>query len=138
MTNHDNPVLEPYVKRIRQITSDARSETGLQIKLEALLAELLTEFGITYKPSINETLKSQGLSQADSARPDSLFGHVVLDYKAPNLLSPARELSIAKGQIEGYLNAASGGRAEDSLRWAGILWDGSSLCFCHSDGAAWV
>src|SRR5882672_7895393 len=100
-------MLEQYVQRIEQITRDARSETSLQIKLEHLLAELLEHHGITYNPFVNETLKSQGLSQVDSTRPDSLFGHVVLDYKSPRLFSSARELSKAKQQIEGYLNVSS-------------------------------
>jgi hypothetical protein len=137
MTDPASPVLGKYVERIRQYTRETRSETALQIKLEPFLEELLNEFGIEYKPSVNETLKSQGLSQADSTRPDSLFGHVVLDYKSPNLFSSAKELSKAKQQIEGYLNAASGNtHGVESLRWAGIVWDGSSLCFCHSDGVA--
>lgn len=132
-------MLGPYVERIRQSTREARSEGGLQVKLEPLFADLLKEYEILYRPSVNETLKSQGLSQVDSTRPDSLFGHVVLDYKAPRLLSSARELTKAKQQIEGYLDETSGGASNpESLRWAGILWDGASLCFCHSDGQAWA
>jgi hypothetical protein len=96
-------LLEDYVQKIDAITRQARSETSLQIKLEHSLSELLAQFNIPYEPSVNETLKSQGLSQVDSTRPDSLFGHVVLDYKAPRLLSADRELKKAKQQIEGYL-----------------------------------
>jgi hypothetical protein len=132
-------MLEQFVERIDLITRHAKSETSLQIKLEPLLAELLGNFDISYNPSVNETLKSLGLSQVDSTRPDSLFGHVVLDYKAPNLLLAPKELLIAKQQIEGYLNSTSGGATEpEGLKWAGILWDGASLCFAHSDGRAWV
>ncbi len=132
-------MLEQYLERIKEITREARSETSLQIKLEPLLTELLGRFDITYKPSVNETLKSLGLSQVDSTRPDSLFGHVVLDYKAPGLLSSPRDLAKSKQQIEGYLDSASGGaNQQESVLWAGILWDGASLCFCHSDGHNWV
>lgn len=132
-------LLEKYVQRIRQVTREARSEGSLQVSLEPLLVELLRHFGVAYRPSVNETLKSLGISQTDSTRPDSLFGHVVLDYKAPRLLSSPKELSGAKEQIEGYLDSASGGPVrEESLLWAGILWDGASLCFCHSDGHGWV
>src|SRR5271165_6743537 len=81
--HRDSRMLEQYVKRIERITLEARSETSLQVKLEPLLTDLLREFKITYKASVNETLKSLGISQADSTRPDSLFGHVVLDYKSP-------------------------------------------------------
>jgi hypothetical protein len=132
-------MLGEYVERIRKITREARSETSLQIKLEPLLTELLVHFGVAYNPSVNETLGSLGLSQVDSTRPDSLFGHVVLDYKAPRLLSSPRELSTAKQQIEGYLDSVSGGASRpEGLLWAGVLWDGACLCFCHSDGHQWI
>lgn len=87
-------MLEKFLERFQEASDESRSETALQVRLEALLAELLSAYGISYKPSVNETLKSLGLSQVDSTRPDSLFGHVVLDYKAPRLLSSAKELSM--------------------------------------------
>jgi len=104
-----------------------------------LLSELLAAFDIPYEPSVNETLKSQGLSQADSTRPDSLFGHVVLDYKAPRLLATPKEFQKAKQQIEGYLDAVTGAdHLVECQKWGGILWDGASLAFCHSNGQTWV
>ncbi len=131
-------MLKQYVERISNVTREARSEGGLQIGLEALLNELLGKFNIAYKPSVNETLKSLGLSQVDSTRPDSLFGHVVLDYKAPRLLSSPGELQKAKQQIESYLDSVTGADYRgEGLKWAGILWDGASLCFCHSNGRLW-
>lgn len=132
-------MFEQYVQRIQTITREARSETGLQIKLEQLLAELLGRHEIAYAPSVNETLKRQRLSQVDSTRPDSLFGHVVLDYKSPELLSSAREFLAAKRQIEAYLDSVTGGgHASGGPAWSGVLWDGKSLAFCHSNGRAWA
>jgi len=131
-------MLEEYVQKIEAITRQARSESGLQIKLEQLLSELLGDFDIPYNPSVNESLRSQGLSQVDSTRPDSLFGHVVLDYKAPRLLTAPREFQKAKRQIEEYLNSVTGpDHAGESQKWAGILWDGASIAFCHSNGQTW-
>ncbi|HJX52409.1 MAG TPA: N-6 DNA methylase [Polyangia bacterium] len=132
-------MLDRYVERIGTITKQARSGAGLQVRLEPLLSELLARFDVRYSPSVNETLRSQGRSRVDSTRPGSLFGHVVLDYKAPRLLSAARELRKAKLQIEGYLNGAAGdARSSQGLTWAGMLCDGASLCFCHFSGQAWV
>lgn len=132
-------MLDEYVKRIDAITLKAGSETALQIKLEQLLSELLAAFDISYEPSVNETLKSQGLSQADSTRPDSLFGHVVLDYKTPRLLATPKEFQKAKQQIEDYLDAVTGAdHLVECQKWGGILWDGASLAFCHSNGQTWV
>src|SRR5437870_2236831 len=98
-------MLQEYVDRVQKITREARSEASLQIKLEQLLTELLALHEIPYAPSVNETLKSQGLSQVDSTRPDSLFGHVVLDYKSPNLLSSSRHVLKSQQQMEAYLNS---------------------------------
>lgn len=132
-------MLDRYVERIATITRQVRSEAALQVRLEPLLSELLARFDVRYSPSVNETLKSQGRSRVESTRPDSLFSHIVLDYKAPRLLSAARELRKAKQRIEGYLNGAAGdARSSQGLTWAGILCDGASLCFCHSNGQAWV
>jgi hypothetical protein len=132
-------MLQQFVEQIRQAVRVAHSETGLQIRLEPILVDLLGRFNVPYNPAANETLKSLGLSQVDSSRPDSLFGHVVLDYKTPGLLSSPRELIAAKKQIEGYLDGSSHGADWPEARaWSGILWDGESLCFCHSDGKAWV
>jgi hypothetical protein len=97
-------MLEQYVKKIEDITRKSGTETSLQIKLELVLTQLLALYGVAYEPFVNETLKAQGLSQVDSTRPDSLFGHVVLDYKAPSLLSTAKQFQKAKLQIEAYLN----------------------------------
>jgi len=124
-------MLDRYLRAIVEITRQARSETALQIKLEHLLSRLLADFDIPYQPFANETLKSQGLSQVDSTRPDSLFGHVVLDYKAPRLLiTSGKELRKAQEQVERYLDSVTGkDHAEDAQRGAGVLWDGASLCF---------
>lgn len=132
-------MLERYVQEIEAITRQARSEAGLQIKLEHLLSELLGHFEISYEPSVNETLKSHGLSQVDSTRPDSLFGHVVLDYKSPRLLAVPKEFQKAKQQIEGYLDSVTGAdHPVECEKWSGILWDGASLAFCHSNGQTWA
>jgi hypothetical protein len=130
------------VQKVRRIAETAHSEAKLQVELEPILKELLAAHGISYDPAVNETLSSLGLSQVSSDRPDSLFGHVVLDYKAPGVLSNARELSEAKGKIENYLNTVTDGgptfNPAECSKWAGILWDGFHLTFCHSSGLVWT
>ena len=134
-------MLEGYVKQIQKITKRARSEAKLQGKLDNILKDLLSNFSIDYDPAVNETLKSLGLSQVDSDRPDSLFGHVVLDYKAPYLLQSEKNLLESKRQIEGYLDSVTGGGHDvnpvECNKWAGILWDGAHLVFCHSSRQEW-
>lgn len=136
----DYALLNSYVTRIRRIAERAGSESKLEGELNQLLKELLGKHGIPYDPAVNETLKSLGLSQVSSDRPDSLFGHVVLDYKKPGLLATPAEVAKAKRKVTGYLDTASGGHdaaPEECLKWAGIVWDGYEILFCHSDGSGW-
>jgi len=90
-------LLYSIVQRIKRIAGTAGSEAKLQIGLEPLLKELLAIPGIRYNPVVNETLRSLGYSQVSSDRPDSLFGHVVLDYKNPGTLAVPQKLADAKG-----------------------------------------
>jgi hypothetical protein len=135
-------LLYSIVKRVRRIAETAGPEAKLQVELEPILRDLLAEHGISYNPAVNETLSKLGLSQVSSDRPDSLFGHVVLDYKAPGVLSNARELAEAKGKIERYLNTVTNGgpmfNPAECSKWAGVLWDGFHLIFCHSAQLAWT
>jgi hypothetical protein len=132
-------MLEQYVERIKAAAAGSRTEGALQVRLEPLLTELLANFGVRYKPAVNESLAALRLSQADSGRPDSLFGHVILDYKTPGLLARTAELLRAQDQVGRYLDAVTGGRAaEERAQWAGVLWDGPNFCHCHWDGQRWV
>ena len=134
--------LELYLKRIKDATNTARTESKLEIELHQILKELLSEFGVKYDPYVDETLKSMGLSQINADRPDGVFGHIVYDYKAPNLLLKTNELIKAKEQIIRYLDGVTkGGHAnmpEECRKWIGYLWDGASLFFCKSDGTYWI
>lgn len=137
-------MLDEYANQVCRIARQGGSEAKLQGELDTLLREMLRRYGIDYDPYVNETFKalgfSVGISQIDSLRPDSLFGHVVLDYKKAGVLSVPRQMVQAKEQVEGYLNTVSGGHdvaPDECQEWAGVLWDGFKIIFCHSDGTAW-
>lgn len=133
--------LKLYLNRIKTATNTSRSESKLQIELHQILKELLSEFGVKYDPYVDETLQSSGLAQINADRPDGVFGHIVYDYKAPNLLENPKNLINAKKQIIRYLDAVTKGghdnSPEECSKWIGYLWDGASLCFCKSDGKSW-
>ena len=124
-----------------RIAETSGSEAKLQIGLETLLKDLLSQNGIDYDPAVDETLSKLGLSKVSSDRPDSLFGFVVLDYKEPGLLKNQHKLDKAKEQIERYLNEVTEGGPTFSpgevTKWAGVLWDGYHLTFCHAVGLEW-
>ncbi len=134
-------ILELIYKQIasdvRRIAETSGSEAKLQIELEAKLKELLASNGIEYSPAVDESLKKLGFSRVSSGRPDSMFGHVVLDYKEPGLLGNNTELEKSKTQIERYLNEVSKDESEDASKWAGVLWDGFHITFCRRVGTEW-
>uniref|UniRef100_A0A7V3N4D7 DNA methylase adenine-specific domain-containing protein n=1 Tax=candidate division CPR3 bacterium TaxID=2268181 RepID=A0A7V3N4D7_UNCC3 len=133
--------LSPYIFRIKKATDSCRSEAKLEIELHQILRELLGEFGIKFDPYVDETLQNMGLAQINADRPDGVFGHIVYDYKSPNLLNKPKELLKAKEQIVKYLDGVTNGghtnNPEECSKWIGYLWDGSSLFFCTSTGNSW-
>lgn len=135
-------IYKKAAKKVHDIAESAGSESKLQIGLEEILRDLLAHNGIVYDPSVNESLSSLGFSQMSSDRPDSLFGHVVLDYKEPGLLRNPSLFQKSRIQVERYLNEVSGGgpleNPGEAEKWAGILWDGIYLSYCHASGDAWI
>lgn len=132
--------LANYITRIEQIARKAKSESKLEGEFNQILKECLHEFGISFDPRVNETLKSMGLSQIDADRPDGVFGHIVYDYKAPGVLSSVRDLQEAKNQIERYLDRITGGHnnAPDACAaWFGYVTDGRELVYCRSNRRLW-
>jgi hypothetical protein len=134
-------IYEIAAQKVLRIAETAGSEAKLQIGLEPILQGLLAQHRIKYDPAVNESLTRLGFSQMSSERPDSLFGHVVLDYKDPGLLARPQELAKAESQVESYLNEVTDGGPSfnpgESAKWAGVLWDGYHLTFCHATGLEW-
>ena len=132
--------LKDYIERIARLTQKAKSESKLEGEFNQILKECLNDFGITFDPHVNETLKSMGLSQIDADRPDGVFGHIVYDYKAPGVLSSAKDLQDAKDQVERYLNRITGGHLrvpESCAAWFGYITDGRTLVYCRSNRLSW-
>ena len=103
-----------FVAQVHAAARGATSEAALQFALDGLLRQLLAEYGVNYRPTINTGLSAVGLSEVSSDRPDSLFGHVILDYKLPGSLSQTPKLAASKEQIERYLNEVTqGGPAQN-------------------------
>jgi N-6 DNA Methylase len=132
-------------EKINRAATRARgSELELQGEVDGYLREYLKAFGIDYDPEVNKHLQISDYSA--TGRPDSLFGHIVLDYKAPGVLKTAAGLRKAKNQVvEDYLNPAcsrSGAFDPDEAeKWAGILLDGRSITFVTFNGVdewAWA
>ena len=114
------------------------SETQLQGEIDAHLRATLNRFEIDYNPQVNLGLRR---SYATGGRPDSLFGHVVLDYKAPGVLATAGGFADARRQVaEGYLVPICTREGSldltESSKWVGVLLDGRQIAFATFDGVA--
>ena len=132
--------LSDYITRINEVVRKAKSESKLEGEFNQILKECLSEFGISFDPHVNETLKSMGLSQIDADRPDGVFGHIVYDYKAPGSLSSSINLQEAKNQVEKYLNSITGGHEKvpnTCGEWFGYVTDGKTLIYCRSNRHCW-
>jgi hypothetical protein len=145
MSQSDGSIdLAAFVAQILRAARQATSEAGLQFALDGILRQLLALYDVDYTPAINTRFAAVGLSEVSSDRPDSLFGHVILDYKFPGTLADAKRFADAKAQVNRYLDVAAGGggagggpAAPGAARWAGILWDGRHIAFCKSSAGEW-
>jgi hypothetical protein len=129
--------IDTFLPAIQNIASTARTEAKLEHELNNVFKNLLAEYDIVYDPAINESLKYQGISKSSSSRPDSLFGHVIMDFKSPGILSNPQGTEQSKKQIEKYLEEANKQDRFTQAKWAGILCDGQHLVFCHSADNQW-
>jgi hypothetical protein len=130
-------------QKIHRAATRARgSELKLQGEVDGYLREYLKAFRIDYDPEVNRHLQISDYSA--TGRPDSLFGHVILDYKAPGVLKTAAGLRKAREQVaEDYLNPACSRSGafdpEEADKWAGILLDGRSITFVTFNGVdEWI
>jgi hypothetical protein len=134
-------LIEEYVTQIKNIASHARTESKLEVEISQIFKNLLSEYSIIYDPKINESIKNSQRSISSTLRPDSLFGHVIMDYKLPGKLSIPIEIGKSKLQIEQYLNNISAQESNSTYareKLSGILCDGFKFIFCHSANGEWV
>ncbi|MCC6003782.1 MAG: N-6 DNA methylase [Thermofilum sp.] len=76
----------------------------------------------------DEILKPLGISQigryeytlVSGARVDALYGHVIIEYKAPGKLTTPRDVQRAKEQVIGYITKEAGSKQEYS-RYLGVI-----------------
>lgn len=131
--------IELLATRIRESARRSKgSELKLQGEVDGYLRETLRGFGIDYDPHVNKSLRR---SYATSGKPDSLFGHVVMDYKAPGVLRSASGLTEAKKQVvDGYLKPISTVKGvfdpNEAAKWVGVLIDGYDVAFSIFNGTS--
>ncbi|WP_338602788.1 N-6 DNA methylase [Sulfolobus tengchongensis] len=93
----------------------ANSEEDLRIRVSNCIEnKILTPLGISqYAGKYEYTLVS-------GARVDALYGHVIIEYKAPGKLIANRDIEKAKEQLISYIRAESSSK-EEWDRYLGII-----------------
>jgi type II restriction/modification system DNA methylase subunit YeeA len=82
---------------IRSAVNQARTEDDVKVRVSACIEEkILKPLGISQVGHYNVTLVS-------GVRPDALYGHVIIEYKAPGKLSNQSEIQKAKEQVIKYI-----------------------------------
>jgi hypothetical protein len=96
MTSIEQIDIDKILAGLKNAAATAGNEEELRIKASSLLEnEVISKLGIT--PGRYEyTFVSGG-------RPDALYGHVLIEYKAPGKLSKEPDVARAKEQLIGYV-----------------------------------
>jgi len=92
---------------IRSAVNQALTEDDVKVRVSACIEEkILKPLGISQVGHYNVTLVS-------GVRPDALYGHVIIEYKAPGKLSNQSEIQKAKEQVIKYIKD----EAQDKSAW---------------------
>jgi len=115
--------IDDVVNCIKQNARTARNEeeVRLRVSTQCIEEKILKPLGITQYGRYEYTLVS-------GARVDALYGHVIVEYKAPGKLSSASDIAKAKEQVIKYITQEAPSKAE---------WD-SYLGVIISDRIAFV
>jgi len=82
---------------------------------KCLVDKVLTPLGITAVGNLKHEY-----TLISGARADTLYGHVIIEYKAPGKLASASDIQRAKQQVIEYIKAESQNKAEWS-RYLGVI-----------------
>ncbi|MEM2651910.1 MAG: N-6 DNA methylase [Candidatus Caldarchaeum sp.] len=126
--------LDDVLSSIRQAVNVAHTEEDLRLRVSGVIEQkVLKPLGITQVGKYEYTLVS-------GARADALYGHVLIEYKAPGRLSSRSDVARAKEQLVNYIVQEAG--VEDRFRlFLGIIL-GDRIAFLRYDprasGDKWV
>lgn len=99
---------------IKSSVLKAITEEDVRVRVSSCIEEkILKPLGIQQVGRYEYTLVS-------GARSDALYGHVIVEYKAPGKLSSLRDIQIAKEQVIRYIQSEAGSKSEWA-RYLGVI-----------------
>jgi len=122
--------IESIVTKIRKAASHADSEATLQTDVEHILRSFFEKIGVEYEPQHNATVIR--------GRPDTLYGHVLIEYKIPGALGSPRKIDAALEEVQKNIIETSTKNKEESSKYVGIVLDGYSITFTKMRRGNWI
>ncbi len=116
-------------EEIKKVASEAKNEEELKIGVVKILDPIIRKWNIPSPSYEHRTIIS-------GARKDALYGHVIIEFKAPRKLDNKNEFERAKGQIKKYIEE----EAVDQRffgRWFGVIIDGYNIAFIRFRRNKW-
>ena len=112
------------MKNVDDATRQSKTEEDLKLRIAPLFDRIALSFGLSpadYEHKIRAIMKGN--------RPDAMYGHLIIEYKSPGILSRKVPANNAIEQVKEYIVQKSEmDRLKKSLYFAVIL-DGLSLAF---------
>jgi len=106
--------IDRVVTCFRNSVREARTEEDVRVRVSRCIEEgILEPLGIKEVGKYEYTLVS-------GARVDALYGHVIVEYKAPGKLSSESDIRRAKEQVIRYVTQEAGSRSEWP-RYLGVI-----------------
>jgi len=122
-----------FCEELLQATKSAidGSEEDLRIRCERIFLNFLPQWGIEYDTARYE------FHMGKAGFTDSLFGHVVIEYKKYGLLKSAATFLKAEKQLNNYLEAEAKRIGNSVESYVGVLFDGQHIAFVRWAGNEW-
>ncbi|MEM5874758.1 MAG: N-6 DNA methylase [Candidatus Aenigmatarchaeota archaeon] len=114
---------------ILQHASESKNEEELKIRVETTLRPILEKWGIQWA-------SYEHRHEISGVRKDALYGHVIIEYKAPGKLDNRAEFNKAKEQVKEYIKK----EAVDQKyygRYFAIVLDGYNIAFVRFRKNEW-
>jgi SAM-dependent methyltransferase len=119
--------------QIRAAATWAKSEMDLQIEVATALRNFARQAKITLEGHHNITIAT--------GRPDSVYGSVIVEYKAPGTLSPVRDSAPNKALVDQLKKRFYDLRREENRIWNsmfGVGTDGKYFIFLRFRDEKWT
>lgn len=117
-------------KKILEAAKNAKSETEIQFEIERQIMNYFEKKKFAYKPAQNVTVIK--------GRPDTLYGHVIIEYKVPGTLKSLSKLDLALIEAHDNIIEVSNKTKEDRSKFLGIIIDGLHITFTKYRNHKWI